>query len=326
MMVAEINVMNFFFQHIEYLLLRHDCVIVPGLGAFIASMTPASIDMEKGIILPPSRSLMFNQAVTLDDGLLANSISRKSGLSFEESRQAIVRCVTNMKSILNSRGEIVMGNLGTLMRGTEGNLLFAPHAVDFSNASGMGYSSIKLSVPEVETKPSAPIISETPEIEDISVENEKNYYSIRISRAFARIASAVAVIAVVALTMILNPLPSDNLEQRASVVPVNAILPAATHQEFTDTVKTIVAEEVPVVKEEIAPAHYLIVATFSNEKEAKAYAERYSTDEFPLTAVASKRMTRVAAAASDNREELIKQLNSAAISSKFPNAWIWSRI
>lgn len=319
--------MNFFFQHIEYLFLRHDCVIVPGLGAFIASMTPASIDMEKGIILPPSRSLMFNQAVTLDDGLLANSISRKSGLSFEESRQAIVRCVANMKSILSTQGEIVFGNLGTLMMGTEGNLPFAPHAVDFSNASSMGYSSLKLSVPEVVSHLAENSIPESVETEEMPIENSgKNYYSIRISRTFARIASAVAVIAVIALTMILNPLPSDNLEQRASVIPVNAILPAATHQENPDTVKPIVVEEPENVKEELIPIHYLIVATFSNEKEANAYAERYSTDEFPLTTVASKRMTRVAAASSDNREELIKQLNSSAISSRFPNAWIWSRL
>lgn len=44
--------MNPFFQHIEFLLLRHDCVVIPGLGAFIVNMVPAHIDYEKGWSLP----------------------------------------------------------------------------------------------------------------------------------------------------------------------------------------------------------------------------------------------------------------------------------
>ena len=68
--------MNHLILHIEYLLLRHDCVIVPGLGAFIATASPALIDVVKGPMLPPRRSVMVNQAVTTADGLLPNSIGR----------------------------------------------------------------------------------------------------------------------------------------------------------------------------------------------------------------------------------------------------------
>ncbi|MDE6547663.1 MAG: SPOR domain-containing protein, partial [Muribaculaceae bacterium] len=41
--------------HIEYLLTRHDCVIVPGIGAFIATETEAFIDLENGVIRPRRR-------------------------------------------------------------------------------------------------------------------------------------------------------------------------------------------------------------------------------------------------------------------------------
>ena len=48
--------MNNLFKHIEYLLLRNDCVIVPGFGAFIATNLPARIDYEKErFYLPPAR-------------------------------------------------------------------------------------------------------------------------------------------------------------------------------------------------------------------------------------------------------------------------------
>ena len=98
--------MNNLFRHIEYLLLRHDCVIVPGLGAFISASRPAKIDMQEGKILPPSKSLMFNQSVATDDGLLANSFARKTGMKFEEARQAVVHEVNDIKVCLRDNGMV----------------------------------------------------------------------------------------------------------------------------------------------------------------------------------------------------------------------------
>jgi hypothetical protein len=57
-------------RHIEYLVSRHDCVVVPGWGAFIAQYEPARIDAESGLIVPPSRAISFNQSVMHNDGLL----------------------------------------------------------------------------------------------------------------------------------------------------------------------------------------------------------------------------------------------------------------
>lgn len=327
--------MNFFFQHIEYLLLRHDCVIVPGFGAFIATVSPARIDMEKGMIIPATRNLMFNQAVSLDDGLLANSIARKAGIPFEDARNVIVRCVAKIKENLDTFREIEIGSLGSLLLGEENNLLFAPKHLDFSSTSELGYHPVKLDTavpdsvsvqsitpqPDCITEPD--IIAEAEEEETVG----KNYYQFRISRTVTRFAVMITVMAVIALTVILNPLPADEREQRASVVPVEKILPApaAVHTE-TDSAKIAeptIADSVPV--SQTLPSHYLIVATFANIKEARKYAEKYSSDEYPLTAVESRKVARVAAAESDDREELRKKLNSSEITSRFPNAWIWSR-
>lgn len=40
--------------HIEYLLQRHECVILPGIGAFIVSNDAARIDMATGEIILPN--------------------------------------------------------------------------------------------------------------------------------------------------------------------------------------------------------------------------------------------------------------------------------
>ena len=47
-------------QHIEALLLENDCVIVPGLGGFVAHYTPAMRVAEENTFLPPTRIIGFN--------------------------------------------------------------------------------------------------------------------------------------------------------------------------------------------------------------------------------------------------------------------------
>lgn len=300
--------------------MRHDCVVIPGLGAFIVNMVPAHIDYEKRVVTPPSRSLMFNQAVALDDGLLANSIARKNSISFEDARQIVVRHVALFKEELEKSGKASVGNLGTLSMGEEGNIIFSPAESNFFSPSAIGYASIPLQFHSDSTDPQQ---------ESENTQSSERRFNLKITPTFTKIAVMVAVILTVVITVILNPLPSDNREQRASVVPVESILkstPATTVIEksipLTDSIPA------PAIKEEPEPAipnHYIIVATFRSAKEAEEYAAKNSTSEFQLSAIPSRKVTRVAVAASDNKEELQKELNSRTISSKFPKAWIWSR-
>lgn len=319
--------MKYLFPHIEYLLLRHDCVIVPGIGAFIASPVPAAIDYENGTVTPPGRRVMFNRAVTLDDGLLANSIARKSGISFEEARQVVVRYVANTTADLESGKTVDFGKLGTLSMGEEKNIMFSP-------ATPGGYFNLS------DCLPAASIISRPHNIEtgasiscesDVNAEDDteyRDYYHFRISKTFARIAAVMAVLIAVAVTVVFNPLPKDNREQRASVMPVENLIKSQPAEEINNaepvTGKTL-ESVLPDSNISPQPTHFLIVATFSNPSEADRYIAANSSEEYPLTAVASRRLTRVAVDASDNRDELRKRLNSHEISSRFPNSWIWSR-
>ena len=45
-------------KHIEILLLENDCVIVPGLGGFIAHHQPAHYEEDEGLFLPPTEPLV----------------------------------------------------------------------------------------------------------------------------------------------------------------------------------------------------------------------------------------------------------------------------
>lgn len=310
--------MNNLFSHIEYLLLSHDCVIMPGLGAFIAIVRPATIDYDKGLITPPSRRVMFNQAISSDDGLLANSLARKFNLSFEEARQIVAREASLIKKNLASSKEIAAGRLGTLRMGDEGNLMFTPTLRTDIVASQLGFSSLNITkqtnlTTQADTKQS-------------DTNPEPRRYHFRISKTLPKVAAAFMIVAAVTVAIILNPIPTDNREQRASVVPVEAIITSKpTIAKPTSNESLAESERKKTVSEATVAIHYLIVATFSSSKEAATYIAENSTDECRMEAVESKRMTRVAIASSCDKEQLRKRLNSKEILSKYPNAWIWSR-
>ena len=60
-------------RHIESLLLKHDCVIVPDFGGFVTQQVSARYVEDEGLFLPPYRSVGFNGCLKLNDGLLAQS-------------------------------------------------------------------------------------------------------------------------------------------------------------------------------------------------------------------------------------------------------------
>ena len=70
-------------EHIEYLITCHDCVVVPGWGAFIANYDASTYDATKNVMARPRRSIGFNASVSHNDGLLAQSLMRRERFQCE---------------------------------------------------------------------------------------------------------------------------------------------------------------------------------------------------------------------------------------------------
>ena len=98
--------------HIEYLLLRHDCVVVPGFGAFINARSEARVDSESGQVYPMMREVRFNSALVHDDGLLAGSFARKYRVPFAEGREMLRKSIESLRRTMASDGEVTIGRLG----------------------------------------------------------------------------------------------------------------------------------------------------------------------------------------------------------------------
>ncbi len=126
--------------HIEYLLLHHDCVVVPGLGAFINVRHAARFDSVRRVWLPMTREVRFNGALSHDDGLLANSYARKNSVSFAEGRELLRRDTMQLREALESDGEITLGHLG-ILRLEEETVSFQPQQSAAQTARFMGYTA-----------------------------------------------------------------------------------------------------------------------------------------------------------------------------------------
>ncbi len=106
------------------LLLRHNCVIVPSFGGFVAKQVSAKIDYASGKMLPPSKSLLFNKQLINNDGLLINELSLVNGLSFDVASTEVKEKVKGWQEALKKGQRIELDRVGYLYADEEKNVCF----------------------------------------------------------------------------------------------------------------------------------------------------------------------------------------------------------
>lgn len=141
-------------RHIETLLLENDCVIVPGLGGFIAHNKPAEFKESANIFCPPLRTIGFNPQLTINDGLLVQAYMQAYDTDFPDASRKIENTVSQIKETLYKNGQAELDNIGTLYYTMAGVYGFEPYYNAFFSPDlyGLGNFSISplsaLSTPE----------------------------------------------------------------------------------------------------------------------------------------------------------------------------------
>lgn len=130
-------------KYISELLLEHDCVVVPGLGGFVANYAPAQINGSRHIILPPYKKIVFNRKLKNNDGLLAEYISAVENKSFSEATNSLNLFSENIIHRLNKGETILIESVGTLHMGVENNISFEPNTSTNLLTSSFGFDSIQ---------------------------------------------------------------------------------------------------------------------------------------------------------------------------------------
>lgn len=122
-------------------MMSHDCVVVPGFGAFIAQYTNSHNDFSSATFTTPERNVSFNASITHNDGLLANSISKKASMPYIEALNVIEHGITVCKQALNDNSEVPFGHLGYFFNNSEGHMEFMPFHHENANDNFFGLRS-----------------------------------------------------------------------------------------------------------------------------------------------------------------------------------------
>lgn len=132
-------------RHIEVLLLENDCVIVPGLGGFIAHNKSAEFKDSANVFCPPLRTIGFNPQLTINDGLLAQSYMQAYDTDFPDASRKIESVVSQIKESLYKNGQAELDNIGTLYYTMAGVYGFEPYQSAFFSPSLYGLGSFSIS-------------------------------------------------------------------------------------------------------------------------------------------------------------------------------------
>lgn len=309
--------MNTLALHIEYLLLRHDCVIVPGLGAFLVHRDEARLEDGRRL-LPPVRSLGFNSELTLNDGLLAGSVARRDSITYEAARQRVSQCVESFVYQLRESGTVPVGRLGTLSYspGTTG-YIFEPAEDNFiANLPCLGLEPLTLA----------------PLAEPAADETQEHVVSRPRFRAgfMARVAASVVLLCVTVSIVIATS--GLSLGGRTAMASIGSALTSKSAAEpdiasdipmSRDIVLNIALPEpepVPVAADTSRPDRYLlVVGSFPTEKAAV----RFIDGRDGLSAIAMDGNYRIYAATAGTIGEAREKARE--LSSVYPSVWVCRR-
>lgn len=194
-------------QHIEVLLLENDCVIVPGLGGFVAHYTPAMRVAEENVFLPPTRIIGFNPQLKMNDGLLVQSYMAVYDTDFSDATRIVEKEVAHIFTALHEEGKVDLPNIGELRYSIHGIYDFVPYDHKITTPYLYGLDSFEMQELAELKKPymektirySVPVVPE----------DKKRRFEIKFNRSY--LSNAVAMIAVVALFFFLST-PIENTE------------------------------------------------------------------------------------------------------------------
>jgi len=272
--------------HIAYLLTRHECVILPGLGAFIVSSSEKEKASRWGIISPPENFLGFNPEIKHNDGLLADSVAKENQCSYKEANILINQYVTQIIHSLDEGKSVQIPGVGTLYS-KDHKRLFQPDRMLTCNALYYGLTGFSL-----------PYLNELQNPENVGhPKKNKEVFWIPVSRkAISYFGSITAAL----LMMCLIPTPLNDARlypeqiQYASIINLSS--PKAIDEEINGSEsETRLSTDASLSKEEteslnqsetIHPTkansfhYYLIVASLPNRTLAEKSIAEFQSEGF----------------------------------------------
>ena len=302
-------------KYISDLLYLHDCVIVPGLGGFVANYREVEIREAHNLFMPPVKEIGFNRSLFRNDGLLTDFIALKESVSYAGAIEHIKQFVENIRLQISSGAVVDLGDIGSLRKDAMGNILFIPReGVSFLPES-IGLTSFRF----------MPL--EQKKITRIEFLDESDILKNRKSRNWV----AAAVFAA-CFTLFSTELKMPFVSQ-AGVNDIFSISSNNTEQPFLSKTEIIAVDEetfepINSVEKTInsVKSYHLIAGSFKGITPANIALNEFSSDEFPDLSLLNdgKGRIRISLCSYSNKAEAIEYLDKLKKQSRFSTVWVFT--
>lgn len=319
-------------RHIEYLLLHHGRVTLPGIGTFAVNYREARLLPDGSSFLPPVRSVEFHPDECGDDEQLLRSVMRAGFISRDEAARAIADEADAIHQALKAGDDYRVGRLGRFVL-HNGQIDFQVDETNFIEYPRLGFAPVEvqpLEEPEAENETAVTVENKTPDRIYIS-------FPRRILRA-----AAVAAAVIVFLLMLSKPINTpDTTVNYAGVLSAELFGPSSTVQASVDEAvvdtTTLAPNTVSVEAEAAHPAttvteagttantYYIIVSSLPSKRLAEQQIEcfRQQGISCDLHIYETPRKARLYVASFGNFDEARQYLSQLVREQPlFENAWI----
>ena len=317
---------------IKDLLYSNDCVVLPGLGGFIAKYKGASLNSSLHTIHPPQKTIGFNPQIKENDGLLVSAFCALSNCSYSEGKIELDAWVKEQSNTLVRGEKISWKGIGILFQDRLGKIQFIPDSKANFSLESFGLEKIIL-VP-VERKIEEPVTAEVSVLEKRAEQGSK-----WIWKAAAVLALPILGVGIFALSHKIESTDWQyasfklfgNKSRVASYTPTDTrTIPTYTVKEETELVSTqeeiistspIKAEE-PEVTATNHKKYEIIVGAFGVSENAKRMVRELKKKGYNAFLAGKKGNLQMVAAASDSNYAAILQTLDKIKSEVNPSAWL----
>ncbi|MBS1637666.1 MAG: SPOR domain-containing protein [Bacteroidetes bacterium] len=191
---------------IAELLYKHDCVIVPGFGGYVARRHSAVFSKSQSTLLPPAKTILFNKNLMHNDGLLASAMMEQQALTFDAANKQLEDYVSYCQAMLRAKNRLELKHLGLFYMDAEQTLRFEPETdVNFLIES-FGLAPLAVHELAIETVPESRMVFEDRRIatETIPQPKRKRNYT-RMATLAVGIPVALALVLFAATSKPLKP-------------------------------------------------------------------------------------------------------------------------
>ena len=112
-------------QAIPNLLYRYSSIYIPGIGTFNKINKPSAIQKsgKELLLCPRHEKINFVEEVQNEDFIYTHFVSELN-IPFAEVENEVKKTVESWKTELNKGNDVVLGNLGKLVKSLKGDILF----------------------------------------------------------------------------------------------------------------------------------------------------------------------------------------------------------